>query len=248
MCDGADNDCDGKTDNGTDAQLCANAGAVPPHSGGWQCDKAAGQCVPGQCDPGWTHYPDSLPPSAGCACPVETADQGTPNNDTCANATPAGSVTDANLTALNITGRLTSDTDEDWYSFDTTDADNGTQNDYHIKMKFTAPVPTNDEFVFDVIRGDQCDPAPDAAHSNLTDYDWCVDGTGTDGSGTTIGEATCGPTSTIHCGPHDKKYLVRVHRKAGAPGTCTEYTLTVTAKGGGTCDFTQACDSQVSEN
>ncbi len=252
VCDGADNDCDGVADNGTDAVLCAAEGAAPIHSGGWVCDKTAGQCEPGNCDAGWAHYPANLPPSAGCACKVEAADQDpdpTKHNDTCANATPSGSVSDANLTALNISGRLTSDTDEDWYSFDTVDADNGTQNDYHVKIQFTAPI-GNSEFEFDVIRGDTC-ATPDAKHSNLATYDWCVDGTGTDASGTSIGEASCGAATQIHCGPHDKTYLIRVHRKAGVTGTCSEYTLTITAKGGGACDFTQAtgsCDSQVTEN
>jgi hypothetical protein len=38
-----------------------------------------------------------------------------------------------------------------------------------------------------------------------------------------------------------------VRRKAGATGTCSQYTLTITAKGGGVCDFAQACDPQINE-
>jgi len=170
-------------------------------------------------------------------------DAGEPN-DTCAKATSAGSVTDANTTALTLKGTLHSDSDQDWWKFDTVDAAEGTTNSYHIRIVFSAPA-SNSEFEFDVIRGDTCS-VPDVKHSKLTSYDWCVDGTGTVG-GKTVGEKSCGATAAIHCGPHSKPYYVRVRRKAGAAGTCSQYTLTVTAKGGGTCDFTQACDPQIDD-
>lgn len=245
VCDGADDNCDGVVDgnaNGSDppiSQLCPNP--APPHSQ-WTCDKSKGQCVPA-CDKGWQAYPDTLPPSAGCIC----KDDSTEPNDTCAAAASVGSVSDADTTALTITGRLSSDSDEDWYTFSTVDSDEGSTNSYHIKIVFSST--TSNEFVFDVIRGDKC-AAPDSAHSNLSSYDWCVDGNGTDPSGTTIGEKSCGITAPIHCGPHDKAYLVRVHRNPAVTGTCQPYTLVVTAKGGGACDFSQssgACDKQVSE-
>jgi len=247
VCDGADDNCDGVVDgnaNGSQppiSQLCPSA--APAHSQ-WSCDKTKGTCVP-NCDPGWNAYPATLKPSAGCIC----QDDKTEPNDTCAAASAEGSVSDADTTAITISGRLSSDSDEDWYKFATVDSDEGSTNSYHIKIVFTAPLPTNNEFVFDVIRGSTC-AAPDSAHSNLTSYDWCVDGNGKDSSGVTIGEATCGTTSTIHCGPHDKSYLVRVHRNPTATGTCKSYTLAITAKGGGACDFSRpsgACDKQVSE-
>ncbi len=246
VCDGADDNCDGVVDGNANgsappiSQLCP--AATPPHST-WTCDKTKGACIP-QCDAGWEAYPATLPPSAGCIC----QDDSTEPNNTCASASAAGTVSDADTTALTISGRLSSDSDEDWYKVDTVDTDEGSTNSYHIQIKFTAPV-GNTEFVFDVIRGDQC-ATPDAAHSNLATYDWCVDGNGTDSSGKTIGEATCGITAPIHCGPHTKSYLIRVHRAATATGSCKPYTLAITAKGGGTCDFSQssgACDSQVSE-
>jgi hypothetical protein len=236
-CDGADNDCDGTADNGTPDTLCAGQG-TPPHAK-WAC--VAGACQIGSCDPGWAAYPPGAP-SAGCACAVDAAE---PTNDSCSASLPsAGSVTDANTTALKLSGTLSSDSDEDWFKFDTIDSDESTTNSYHIKIAFTAPA-SNTEFVFDVLRG-ACG-APNATHSNLTDYDWCVDGTGTV-AGKTVGEKACGPTAPIHCGPHSKPYYVRVKRKPGAPGTCALYTLTVTAKGGAPCDFTKACDPQIDEN
>lgn len=246
VCDGADDNCDGVVDgnaNGSPVPISQLCPAAPPPNATWTCDKTKGECLP-QCNPGWSAYPTTLPASAGCPCQVDSTEP----NDTCATAAAVGTVSDADTTALTITGHLSSDTDEDWYTFNTVDTDEVTTNSYHIKIVFTAPV-TNNEFVFDVIRGNQC-AAPDAAHSNLTSYDWCVDGTGKDASGNTIGEAACGITAPIHCGPHSKPYLIRVHRAAGAKGTCTAYTLAITAKGGGACDFSQAtgaCDKQVSE-
>lgn len=236
VCDGADNDCNGTPDDGSPEDMCASQG-TPVHAT-WDCN--LGACVIAQCDPGYAHYPPTLPQSSGCPCAIGSQEP----NDTCATATPAGSVTDGNTTALTISGRLHSDNDEDWYSFDTVDADEGTTNSYHIRIVFSSPA-SNNEFVFDVIRGDTC-ATPDANHSGLTEYDWCVDGQGTV-AGKTIGEKVCGPSDPIHCGPHTKKYLLRVKRKAGVAGTCAEYKLTVTAKGSGNCDFTKACDPQVSE-
>jgi hypothetical protein len=235
ICDGADNDCNGVADDGDPAALCPGTLAHAK----WACE--LGACVIGSCDPGWTHYPPSLPQSSGCPCAIDANEP----NDTCATAFSVGSVTDANTTPLLIKGRLSSDTDEDWHSFDAIDFDEKTTNSYHVRIVFSAPT-NNDEFVFDVIRGEVCKTIG-ASHSNLTEYDWCVDGQTTIG-GKLIGEKPCSPTGSVHCGPHTKKYFVRVKRKAGAAGSCAEYTLTVTAKGGPACDFSKSCDPQVNEN
>jgi hypothetical protein len=232
-CDGADNDCNGTKDDGTPADLC---GANPPHAT-WMCN--VGVCEIEACEPGWSAFPPG-PPSQGCSCQVDTTEP----NDDCSTPTASGSVTDANTSALTLSGRLSSSSDVDWFQFDTVDSDEGTTNSYHIKIVFSAPA-ANNEFVFDVIRGPTCG-VPDSKHSDLTSYDWCVDGTGTVG-GNTVGEQSCGATAPIHCGPHGKPYFIRVKRKAGATPSCGEYTLTVTAKGGGTCDFTKACDTQIDE-
>lgn len=237
VCDGADNDCNGTPDDGTDQALCAGQGN-PVHAT-WACN--FGQCEIGSCDSGWVNYPANLPPSAGCPCEIDAAE---PNNG-CANATVVGNVSDGNTTALTIKGKLSGENDVDWYTFEARDTDEGTTNSYHVSMKFTAPA-NSSEFVFDVVRGDSCQ-VPDSKHSDLSSYTWCVDGDGGQIGGKPLGEKSCGASAPVHCGPHTKRYYVRVKRALGQAGTCAEYTLTVTAKGGGTCDFTQACDPQVSE-
>jgi hypothetical protein len=55
------------------------------------------------------------------------------------------------------------------------------------------------------------------------------------------GEAPCAPQGGVHCADHSITYYVRVYRKGGVMGTCTPYTVTITAKGGDPCDFTQKC-------
>ena len=71
---------------------------------------------------------------------------------------------------------------------------------------------------------------------------------GSNGAG--VGEAPCGTESAVHCGgvlgsnvsgTHTSKYYVRVFRKPGATGTCTQYTLTVSAAAGTCTDFATKC-------
>ncbi len=241
ICDGADNDCNGTPDDGTDLAMCAHEG--DPANTSFVC--TLGQCELAPCESGWAAYPASLPKSVGCTCRVEAGDIGGAN-DTCAGATHVGSVSDGSLNALTISGRLTSDSDVDWYKFDTIDTDETSTNSYHIQIDFTAPVPANNEFMFDVVRGEDC-AAPAASHSSLTSYTWCVDGTGTGPGGETIGEQVCSAGGDRHCGPHGRPYYLRVARRPGATGTCDEYRLTITARGSFNCDFTQDCAPQVDE-
>ena len=56
------------------------------------------------------------------------------------------------------------------------------------------------------------------------------------------GELPCGDVAgESHCNDESSPYFVRVHRMQGVAGTCTQYTITVTAQGGAACDFTQSC-------
>ncbi len=233
QCDGADNDCDGVVDNGDPATLCGELGN--PSNASWAC--TSGTCLP-ECSAGFVRYPAALPPEAGCPCEV-----GEPtSNDTCASATSAGSVAESAAQPLTLTGRLSGDTDVDWYRFDTVDDGPTTGgNGYHVKIRFvTNP---NDEFIFDVIRGGTC-ADPDAAHSSLVEYTWCVDGTGSP----TRGQGACSATGTPGCQSQSSTYLVRVKRKPGVAGSCARYMLEAYAhkpSGAADCDFSSAtgqCD------
>lgn len=229
-CNGKDDDCDQGIDEGPGNDLCAAEGPPPPHAA-WECK--GGSCSIGECETGWTAYPPG-PTEAGCPCEVE---MGEPNN-TCATATNAGSVSDGGG-SLTLTGTLSSDTDVDVYMVTTVDTAEALTNSYHVSIDITSPSP-NTEFLLDVTRGNTCTDAPSGPSSGIVAYDWCVDGTAMGPNGA-MGEAPCGPQAAVHCADHTSNYYVRVTRKAGETGTCTPYTVTITAKGGDPCDFTQAC-------
>jgi len=226
-CNGKDDNCDTMKDEGDANDLCAAEGPPPPHAG-WAC--TAGQCALGLCEAGWAAYPPG-PPSDGCTCPVEAGE----NNNNCAAATGAGSVSDTPGGFIDIIGTLSSANDVDFWQFQTVDTDEVTTNSYHVSIDFTSPMPNN-EFQFDVIRGDVCSDAPTGPGTTLTSYDWCVDGTNG-----TEGEGVCSPTGPVHCNNNSSKYYLRVFRKMGATGTCTQYTIHVTAQGGDPCDFATKC-------
>jgi hypothetical protein len=231
ICNAKDDNCDEQIDDGDGNELCAVEGPPPPHSG-WACTN--GTCAKGPCLDGWADYPPG-PIAAGCACPVE---QGEPN-DTCAVATTVGAVSDTGGSSTTITGTLSSGSDVDFFKLDTFDTAEGNTNSYHVSIDFTAPTP-NTEFLVDVIRiasSGMCSDVPVGPSTGLTTYDWCVDG-----SSGSQGEAPCSAAGAVQCGDHSSQYFLRVYRKPGATGTCTEYAITVTGKGGDPCDFTQKCE------
>ncbi|HZF47105.1 MAG TPA: hypothetical protein VE093_00570 [Polyangiaceae bacterium] len=230
-CNGKDDDCDQGIDEGSGNDLCSAEGPPPAHAG-WTC--TAGVCSIAPCEPGWTTYPPG-PPEEGCPCPV---DMGEPN-DTCGAATDAGSVSDAGGT-LTLTGTLSSDTDVDVYVFTTVDTAEVNTNSYHVSIDLTSPAP-NTEFLLDVTRGPMCSDAPSGPSSGITSYDWCVNGSAMGPNGAAMGEAPCGPQAAVHCNDNTSVYYVRVTRKAGETGTCSPYTVTVTAAGGDACDFASTC-------
>jgi len=232
-CNAKDDNCDGTQDEGDPTDLCRSQGPVPPNAS-YACS-SAGTCDLGPCQPGWAAYPPG-PVKDGCPCAVEAGEP----NDLCANATPAGMVTDTAGSSVTLAGTLSSDSDVDVWTFDTVDTDEGTTNSYHLSINFTAPMP-NDEFVFDVIHGADCTDTPAGSSTNITSYSWCVDGRGSDGLS---GEIPCANDGSqpVHCNNNSSKYFVFVRRKPGTMGTCTQYNIMITAAGGDPCDFTQKCE------
>jgi hypothetical protein len=235
ICNGKDDNCNGMVDEGDPNMLCAFMGPTPPNAN-WAC--VNGACQLGTCDPGWTAFPSGNT-TTGCACMVDSNQP----NGTCATATNMGSIKDTATAPLVLAGTLSSASMVEVFSFDTVDdlaaANAAGANVYHVSLAFTAPA-SNTEFVMDVIRGNTCTDAPTGPSTNITAYDWCVDGTGTQG-GMPVGENPCGAAPAPgRCTDHSSQYYVRVYRASGATATCTPFQITVTA-GGGTCDFAQTC-------
>jgi hypothetical protein len=226
-CNGKDDNCNGRIDEGDPNVLCEGQGPPPPNAS-WVCWK--GLCEVGACDPGYTNFPPGGSVTAGCACQVDTNGP----NGTCATAHDMGMVTSVSATPIVISGTLSSAGDVEFFTFNTVDTPQTNTNSYHVSIAFTEPSPNN-EFVMDVMRGAPCIDAPTGPATSITSYDWCVNG-----SGPTSGEAPCGPGAVNDCTDYTSVYYVRVYRAAGVAGTCTTFQLTVTG-GGGTCDLTQTC-------
>lgn len=232
-CNAKDDNCDGTTDEGDPNVLCSVEGPVPPHAS-YACS-TAGTCDLGACEPGWAAYPPG-PVMNGCACQLEAGEV----NDLCANATSAGMVSDTAGSSITLAGTLSAPNDVDVWTFDAVDTNEVTTNSFNLRINFTSPMP-NDEFVFDVIKGDACTDTPTGNSTNITSYGWCVNGRGPDGLS---GEAPCANDGSqpVHCNNYSSKYFVIVRRKLGATGTCTQYNVAITAAGGDPCDFTQKCE------
>jgi len=230
ICNGKDDNCNGMIDEGNGNTLCIPVMGQPPANSSWDC--VDGGCVQGTCAAGFTDYPAGM---LGCTCQIDADEP----NDLCSMATALGTTTNTSAAPITVTGTLSSDTDVDVYSFTAKDIVGATSNSYHVNILFAAPA-GNTEFVMDVERDAQCADAPtDAAASNITTYDWCVNGTSTQADGGALGESPCGPTAANHCNDESSPYFVRVHRAAGVTGTCTPYTLQITAAGAACPDWTQ---------
>ncbi len=159
-------------------------------------------------------------------------------NDTCATAADAGAVSDTGG-VIEIVGTMSSDADVDVWVIQTVDTDEVTTNSYHVSIDLVQDAGVN-AFLIDVLRGDaSCTDAPMGGAVGITSYDWCVDGKSADG---TAGEAPCNEQGPVHCNDNSAKYFVRVYRKPGSPAACASYTITVSAEGGGACDFSQQCN------
>ncbi len=209
-CNELDDDCNGKVDD------------IP----GAACNCSGGQCTI-TCQAGYTHYPSSLPDSAGCPCKEDSFE---PLGDTCAKAVGLPALQDAGGTASgDVTGTLSSDADVDWYKINVKDSDENGKNSYHVQVKFDKN-PGN-EFVVQVIRGADCAKATTAPI--LTSYDFCV----AFQEGTTRGLSPCGNNDGMqHCADMTSDYLIGVSRSASASAkTCSQYTLKVLAAAGA-CD------------
>ncbi len=227
-CNGKDDNCDSVVDNGDINVLC---GPNPPH-GSWLCIQST--CLLGTCEQGWIQYPPSTPAN-GCNCQIDSSEA----NNTCGVATNAGTVSDTGGGNLTLQGTLSSAVDVDVYSFQAVDNNEGTTNSFHVSIAFTGPSP-NSEFAMDVMHGPPCSDTPSGAMTGITSYDWCVNGT--DNGNPPTGESVCGQQGSIHCNDNSTTYWVRVYRRVGVPGSCTSYSIAVSANAGPCADMAAKCE------
>ena len=235
--------CDGKA-----AKYTGCTAATPPPAG--MCSALPGGCMGAMggtgfphamcnctganctllCDAGFTHYPATLPDSAGCPCQL---DKGEPN-DTCAMSTALPALSDVGTKGTTVSGTLSADTDADWYDVTIGNMPAGGTNQYHVQVSFD--MNPNNEFVFQVIRGADC--AKQAMAPTLTTYDWCVNWKGADGSG----ESPCGDMTGLNtCANHSAPYKIGVSRAKGATSSCAQYVLNIQAAAGACAGPSDAC-------
>lgn len=208
VCNGIDDDCNGTIDD-------------LPHA---TCDCSGGSCSL-VCAAGWAHYPPSVPESDGCTC-VADAFEGA-DGGACATPHPVDAVVDVGGTASRtITGTLSSDADEDWFTVTFTDTAESAANSFHAAIAFTSN--PNDEFRFVVVP--DCSTAPSAPKLTTADscYNFLAGG---------IGLTPCGEvTGQNHCATVTMTRTIGVMRNPNSVSkTCSSYEITINAAAG-TCD------------
>ena len=213
VCNGKDDNCDGKIDN-------------LPHG---SCDCTSSPCTVA-CEPGFARYPATVTEADGCPCAVDANE---PSNGTCAGATGLATITDVTPTStVDVTGTLSADDDVDWYRVQVNDTLEANTNSYHVRVTFTSN--PGDEFTFTVTRGD----CAQAATPAITSYDLCMNYQVNPGTKTVRGQSVCAntpQTNVPNCGNSSAQYFVAVQRKTGGAKTCSPYTLHIDAAAGA-CD------------
>jgi hypothetical protein len=231
VCDGKDTNCNGFIDMDepgvTGNQLCAS-GTAPPHSG-FTC--MGGVCELSGCEPGWSKYPASTPPSEGCNCPIDPPDITAIKNEVCENATDKQSLGDVASTPVILQATLSSDSDVDWYSIVMKDNNEvPLPNSYRVHVEFAEPDGNpDDHFRFDLVRSDGVKPCDTLSlKTDLTSYDWCAD-------------STTYPTQPANA-DSTATYRIKVYRKEGVVGDCRPYKLKLSnGGGGGACPADDGC-------
>ena len=132
ICDGIDNNCNGKTDENPDT-LCD-----PTPNASMTC--SLGQCKIKSCNAGWFDV-DQIPGN-GCECQQDDRDN---TGNTCGAAIDLGQISDANNNSILVSGRIVPVNDEDWYKFYAVDTpDSGTMSNpghdnFHVRVKVLKP-------------------------------------------------------------------------------------------------------------
>jgi hypothetical protein len=243
ICNGVDDDCNNKTDDGA-----ATASCPAVANGAAACKDAA--CAVGTCVAGFfdvnTQYGD------GCECAGDPEES--KGGQTCESAVDLGTLADGGGT-VQVGGNVAPATDSDWYRFTGKDIDDFTQggcDKYHVRARFLFN--PGDQFVLDLYRGgcaginQVCTGEVDI--SWRTNYYGAPEGAGIGkgapygcpggpegkackGSPTPLpaGECPCtaapGSPGVNHCTDNTAGYWVRIYRKAGVAPTCDNYAVEI---------------------
>ena len=161
VCNNADDNCDGQIDNGSHDEMCAPG----PNQISAVC--VNGQCVSTGCDVGWADA--NFDASDGCECKEDDLEL---TNAVCQGANDLGSLNDNGAGSSTVFDGNEPDTDSaDWYRFYANDINEGSNESFHVRVKFTKNPDSN--YVFDMYWGG-CS-GQQMICSGTTDAEWYTD-------------------------------------------------------------------------
>ena len=242
VCNGIDDSCTGKVDDGADVDLCADF-QFTPNLEMVICQD--GKCIASACDPGF--YDMNVDASDGCECADDINEKG---NSSCNTSLYAGDLADTGNGTLKAISGNDPDGSGDWFSFYAQDVNEGSTDSFHVRVKFT-------ENPADTYRFDLYWSSCAAGHkicNGATDGEWYTDffsGSGTQsmpavpGPGTNGGgELKCAadPNHSItpgnfgddtspsshQCNDNSKLFMLYVYTAPGATPICTPYKIEIT--------------------
>jgi hypothetical protein len=239
VCNGLDDDCSGKIDDGPDFFLCSDdLGA--PQVNSVSCVK--GSCVASECILGW--HDMNLDVSDGCECSQDAVEEVTLS---CDSALDMKTLADGQPGSTVVVSGNEPAGDGDWYRFLAQDTDEGQTDTFHVRVRFLDN--PNDSYVFDAYWG-ACKDALQICTA-MTDVEWFTDFStpGAKAGPPAVlgpwavggGEANCrtDPDHTLtpdnfgddtgddshQCRDNSKDVFVRVYVAPGKKPTCASYKI-----------------------
>ncbi len=199
LCDGADNDCNGTTDDLDANVVCPGQNPGAGQVAGWSC---SGSCSITACTAGWGDVDGT--PANGCECG---------GLDSLGKTCGAATLQSVSLGAtVDVTGKLESATDADWVRFDFTNRVAPTT--YHPRVEFVDS--GGGQFGMDV-------------SGSCGTFATCADGTGQNVNVWEMNHVyTAGAGCCTDGTPHVNRVWIRIYRKNADAPTCASYTIRAT--------------------
>lgn len=209
ICDGIDDDCDERVDEGDPLELCEF------NPGGGTCIMGSCGCPPGQFD--------LIPKMPGCEC---TAMPRPTEGLSCMEAIDLGPIADT-MQRMVVTGNVMPDDREVWYRFRGVDSPDTDCDAWHVRvLMMTNPA---DAFEFTVFTGD-CGTLG-CADQGYTDFermsDFRMDVMGMMGGQCPCSSASPPPAGVTPCSDESTDYFVRVRRRPGIALSCAAYVIEI---------------------
>ena len=241
VCNGIDDSCTGKVDDGADVELCSDF-QFTPNLEMVICQD--GKCIASACDPGY--YDMNVDASDGCECADDPNEKG---NSSCGTPLHAGDLADTGNGTLKAISGNDPDDSGDWFSFYAQDVTESGTDSFHVRVKFTEN--PNNAYRFDLYWS-SC-AANHMICNGATDGEWFTDffsgggtqplpavpGPDTNGGGelkcaadpdhsitpTNYGDDTS--AGSHQCKDNSKLFMLFVYLAPGATPICDHYKIEI---------------------